>query len=115
MRSLLVYICLTMMIPSLSFGADKPERRKVKAGSEITVNSYDKNTGMFLFTIQGESAVGPNYARSDDLRKAIAYEGSVADFNKQRPQMNGSVYSLKKELAVYELDDVAQLVKKKSK
>lgn len=115
MRSFVVYMSLLFLIPSssLCLAADKPEPRKVKKGYEITVNSYDAQTDMFLFTIQSESAVGPNYARSEDLRRAIAYEGSSADFRKQRAQMNGSVYSLKKDLRVYELDDVAQLKKKK--
>lgn len=115
MRSLFVYISLVLAVPSISAGQERPDQRKVKKGFEITVNSYDAKTDMFLFTIQGESAVGPNYARSEDLRKAIAYEGAKSDFNKQRPQMNGSVYSLKKDLPVYELDDVAQIIKKKSK
>ena len=114
MRAIL-YIFIVFFTGSFALAADNPPLRKVKKGFEITVNSYDPKTDMFLFTIQGEGAVGPNYARSEDLRKAIAYEGSKQDFNKQRPQMNGSIYSLKSELRVYELDEVAQIVKKKEK
>jgi hypothetical protein len=100
---------------SAAWSAEAPPPRKVKKGFEITVNSYDPKIDMFIFSIQGEGAVGPNYARSEDLRKAIGYEGSRQDFNKQRPQMNGSIYSLKDDLRVYELSDVAQIVKKKEK
>ena len=114
MRAIL-YIFLSVFISSTTWAAEKPAPRKVQKGYEITVNSYEANIDMFIFTIQGESAVGPNYARSEDLRKAIGYEGSKQDFDKQRPQMIGSVYSLKDDLRVYELTDVAQIVKKKEK
>jgi hypothetical protein len=112
MRAIL-YISILIFMGSIGWTAENPPPRTVKKGFEITVNSYDPKTGMFLFSIQGEGAVGPNYARSEDLRKAIGYEGSKQDFDKQRPQMNGSIYSLKNDLRVYELSDVAQMVKKK--
>jgi hypothetical protein len=114
MRAIL-YIFIVFFTGSAVWATDNPFPRKVKKGFEITVNSYDPKIDMFVFSIQGEAAVGPNYARSEDLRKAIGYEGSKQDFNKQRPQMNGSIYSLKNDLRVYELSDVAQIVKKKEK
>jgi hypothetical protein len=114
MRAIL-YILIVFFTGSAMGASETPPPRTVKKGFEITINSYDAKTDMFIFSIQGEAAVGPNYARSEDLRKAIGYEGSRQDFNRQRPQMNGSIYALKNDLRVYELSDVAQIVKKKEK
>lgn len=113
MRAIL-FTLIAFFTGPLVWAADPPPRT-VKKGYEITVNSYDPKIDMFQFSIQGEAAVGPNYARSEDLRHAIGYEGSMRDFNNQRAQMNGSIYSLKNDLRVYELSDVAQIVKKKEK
>lgn len=102
-------IIVSLAIPAI---AEENFKRSVKKGAEVTVNMHDAKTDTFLLTITGESAVGPNYAKSDEFRKAIAYEGSKEDFKKQRPQMSGSVYQLKKDLPLLELSEYATLVKK---
>ncbi len=111
----LAFLLSLVTLISGALSAEEMPKRNIKKGYQITVSSYDKKTDTFLLAIVGESAVGPNYARSEDLRKAIAYEGSKQDFNNQRPQMTGSVYTLNKDLPLLELSDLAVMTKRSLK
>ena len=67
---------------------------KVKKGASITIEDYDPKMNVFVISIAGE-AVGPNYVVPEELKKAIAFEGSRSDFMNQKAQMIKSVYQLK--------------------
>lgn len=112
LRKLILSVSMSLILPSVVGAADIP-KPEIKKGFDVTVNSYDPQTDTFLLTINSEPAVGPNYVTSEAFRKAISYEGSKEDFIKQRPQMTGSVYSLKKSLPLLELSELAKLTKKK--
>jgi hypothetical protein len=94
-----------------AIGALAAEALKVKKGSTITVNQYDTKTNLFVVAIQGE-AIGPNYVTPENLRKAIAFEGSPADFMNQKAQMTGSMYQLKKPLPLLSESEVLKIAKK---
>jgi len=119
MAQLLVAVFLTFAFfappaPAEAAGKkqNKEEIRKIKKGFDVTVNSYDEATDTFLITINSEPDNGPNYVTPESFRQAIKYEGGKTDFNKQRAQMIGSVYALKKDLPLLELTDLAARKKK---
>lgn len=103
---LALWLSLSACLPLIA-GAQNLDK-----GTSITVLSYNEKTDLFLLQINSEKAVGPNYVTSEELRKALEYEGSKADFNKQRPQMIGSVYTTKKPLRILELTEVAKRTQK---
>lgn len=106
-------ISVSALLLSLALGAPWIARaQNLDKGTSITVLHYNEKTDLFLIQLNNEKAVGPNYVTSEALRAALEYEGSKADFNKQRPQMKDSVYTTRKPLRILDLKEVARRASK---
>jgi hypothetical protein len=89
-----------------------PTNPPIKAGTEITVNDYHKDTDVFMVTMNAEPDIGPNFATSTALWKALEFEGSVKQFVKNKDQLIGSIFTLKKELPLVDPQDLVKKYKK---
>lgn len=89
-----------------------PTNPPIKAGVEITVNDYHKDTDVFMITMTAEPDVGPNFATSAALQKALDHEGSLKNFIKMKDNLIGSIFTLKSELPLVEPEALVTKYKK---
>ena len=107
-----------LVLSTVCFGARDKNNPPIKAGTEITVVSYQPEFDTFVVKINAEPAVGPNPAYSRDLWRALKHEGSHKDFLKNKERLLGSIFTLVKELPIVDLNKLAKkldAVKKKTK
>jgi hypothetical protein len=112
---MLAKISLMVLALALSFAgaAEKTPAQKsgelvrhVKMGTTITVVGFNEKLNAFSITINSETAVGPNYAEPEELRRAIGLDGDAQSMMRNKSQMAGSEYQLKKPLLLLTENEV---------
>ena len=117
MKSLITLVLTFAFIttPALAKKVDLQSEPPIKAGAEITVSGYNPQFEVFLVTINETPAIGPNYASANDLHRALEHEGSLKDFIKNKDQLLGSIFTLKKDLKMVDLEKLAKVHHKEIK
>lgn len=92
--------------------AEPAEQLYIAANYEISVEDYDEKTDSFSVTMTKESAIGPNFVTPENLRQGIAFPGDLASFMRQKSQMMGSIYQLKKKMPLIREDEMDRRNKK---
>ena len=112
MKSLVALIMALAFVVQPAFAkkkADPQAEPPIKAGTEITVSGYNPQFEVFLVAINVSPAIGPNYAAASDLHKALEHEGSLKNFIKNKDKLLGSIFTLKKDLRMADLEKLAKV------
>ncbi len=108
-------LVFTLAVSVWAWAQDKKNfNPPIKAGTAITVVSYQEPLDTFVVKINSEPAIGPNVAYSKDLFQALQHEGSLKDFMKNRGKLIGAEFTLKKPLPMADMKELAQKLKAKS-
>lgn len=112
MKSLFALIMTLAFVAQPAFAKKKSDPQgepPIKSGTEITVSGYNPKFQVFLVAINATPAIGPNYAAASDLHKALEHEGSLKDFIKNKDKLLGSIFTLKKDLKMADLEKLAKI------
>jgi hypothetical protein len=94
--------------------ADVVPRLTTKTGSAISIVAYHPDEDAFVFQLDRETAIGPNYATPEALQKAIDVEGTKEEFIRKMLKDKDVSYVTRKPLPQLKEEEVAAR-KKKSK
>jgi hypothetical protein len=89
-----------------------PQRRKVGAGLQITVEKYDASVDAFWVISNSAPDYGPLYVAPEDLVKGIEFEGDLKTFMRRPSDIVGTVYQLKHDVPVLRYRDMYERGKK---
>jgi hypothetical protein len=108
------------MCLSVAWAAEKTQAEKngdlvrhVKKGSSITVTGFSEKLRAFSLIVTNEPAVGPNYAAPEELRRGAGLEDDVSAMIRNKDQIVGTVYQVKKPLLLMTENEVIKRGAKK--
>lgn len=106
---------ITQAAPALDDKAREAMALKIKAGYNIVVDQYQKDSDSYVITIEAEPDTGPNYTTLEWILKAVDNDMSLKEYKRNPSRLVSSLFKLKKSLWLLSDEEMAERKAKSSK